>query len=192
MKNSNRFDTKLDNDQENNEHLNDYDDNRYFTNKNNYVNRPPVQMPARTYMINENQTGTYASNKSFNPNNQGTLHSNDTPLYVPPFLMNNTRQSRHNHNAPRDYLPWSIANIFICAIVAMPALFFSVQTRDQKKIGNIKKAKVNSKRALILNIVASVVGLLTILLAVILRFALYQLFVNNDVKSYNVPIIAGG
>ena len=125
---------------------------------------------------------------------QNQHFDNQTPIYVPPFLLNNIRPSRRNqHNAPKDYLPWSIANIFICVIIALPALFFSVQTRDMKRMGNIKKAKANSKRSLILNIIASVVGLLTILLAVILRFALYQLFVNNDVQSQNVPIyIAGG
>jgi hypothetical protein len=60
-----------------------------------------------------------------------------------------------------------------------------------KKIGNIKKAKVNSRRSLVLNIIASIIGLTTILAAIILRFALYQLFVNNDVKSQNVPLMAG-
>ncbi|RNA20154.1 dispanin subfamily A member 2b-like [Brachionus plicatilis] len=184
MKNSKRQDLRLDHDPDNNENLNEmpYEENRYFN-----ANRPPVQIPPRPY-ISENQNGMYGSNKSFNPNYQST----ESPLYVPPFLMNNARNSRHNHNGPRDYLPWSIANIFICVIIAMPALFFSVQTRDHKKVGNLKKAKINSKRALVLNIIASVVGLLTILSAVILRFALYQLFVNNDVKSYNVPLIAGG
>lgn len=184
MKNSKRQDLRLDHDPENNEQLNQmpYDDNRYINS-----NKAAIQPTPRSYM-SENQTGLYGSNKSFNPNYQ----SKELPLYVPPFLMDNARQSRHNHNGPRDYLPWSIANIFICVIIAMPALFFSVQTRDHKKAGNLKKAKINSKRALVLNIIASVVGLLTILSAVILRFALYQLFVNNDVRSYNVPLIAGG
>jgi hypothetical protein len=59
-------------------------------------------------------------------------------------------------------------------------------------MGDVKKAKVHSKRSLIFNIIASVVGIATILLAVILRFALYQLFVHNDINSYNVPLIAGG
>ena len=118
----------------------------------------------------------------------------EPPIYVPPYLINtNARQSRHHQfNAPHDYLPWSVANIFICVIIALPALFYSVQTRDMKRMGNVKKAKVNSKRSLVLNIVASVVGLFTIVTALILRFALYQLFVENDVRSQNVPLIAGG
>lgn len=117
----------------------------------------------------------------------------ELPIYVPPYLLNQNRPSRrHDYNKPLDYLAWSVANIFICVIVALPALFFSVQTRDLNRAGNLKKAKVNSKRSLILNIIASVVGLLTILLAVILRFALYQLFVHNDINSQNVPIIIAG
>lgn len=191
-----------------------YEDEQYniranYNNNTNNISRPiPItQAPAR------NQYVGYPSNsqKDFNDSkfkdsasNYGTGRMSQyqqqqpqidtqTPIYVPPFLLNNIRPSRHHHNGPYDYLPWSIANIFICVIIALPALFFSVQTRDMKRIGNVKKAKVNSRRSLILNIVASVVGLLTILLAVILRFALYQLFVHNDVQSQNVPIyIAGG
>lgn len=119
---------------------------------------------------------------------------NQTPVYVPPFLVDqDARPLRsHHHNAPFDYLPWSIANIFLCVIIAMPALFFSIQTRDLKRAGDVKQARLNSKRSLILNIVASVVGVLTIMLALILRFALYQLFVYQDVQSQNVPLIAGG
>jgi hypothetical protein len=155
-------------------------------NRNNYVNNRPsvpvTQPPSRGY--------TDINKLKMNSNPQ----IDQTPIYVPPFLINNnnSRANRHNnHNAPLDYLPWSVANIFICVIIALPALFFSVQTRDMKKIGNIKKAKVNSRRSLVLNIIASIIGLTTILAAIILRFALYQLFVNNDVKSQNVPLMAG-
>lgn len=185
-----------------------YDEDTGYMSRNNYVNRPNIQMPSRNNNIyQETQNGRASfpnlSNKNLNINqsdlmnlnnqNQNNFQNNETPLYVPPFLMNNVRPSRHhNHNAPQDYLPWSIANIFICVILAMPALFFSVQTRDMKRAGNIKQAKINSKRSLVLNIIGSVLGLFTILLAVILRFALYQLFVHNDVQSQNVPIIAGG
>jgi hypothetical protein len=159
------------------------------------INEGMNQKDLDTNQFNEFNSN-YDSRQKYPPHNPNQQHhfDNQTPIYVPPFLLNNVRPSRRNqHNAPKDYLPWSIANIFICVIIALPALFFSVQTRDMKRMGNIKKAKANSKRSLILNIIASVVGLLTILLAVILRFALYQLFVNNDVQSQNVPIyIAGG
>jgi hypothetical protein len=118
---------------------------------------------------------------------------NEHPIYVPPFLINKNKPLRRgDHNAPQDYLPWSIVNIFLCIIIALPALFFSIQTRDMKRANNIKKAKMNSKRSLILNITASVIGLLTICSALILRFALYQLFVQNDVRSQNVPLTGGG
>lgn len=145
------------------------------------------------FNTNNNNNNNYDQRQKF-PHPIQPHFDNQTPIYVPPFLLNSIKPNRRNqHNAPKDYLPWSIANIFICVIIALPALFFSVQTRDMKRMGNIKKAKANSRRSLILNIVASIVGLLTILLAVILRFALYQLFVNNDVQSQNVPIyIAGG
>lgn len=136
--------------------------------------------------------------QQFYLNQQQQLHqmfqNNQTPVYVPPFLVDqDSRPLRsHHRNAPFDYLPWSIANIFLCVIIAMPALFFSIQTRDLKRAGDVKQAKLNSKRSLILNIVASIVGVLTIMLALILRFALYQLFVYQDVQSQNVPLIAGG
>jgi len=161
-------------------------------NTSNFNNDGISQKDIDTNNFNEFNNNYEARQKY--PHHPNQHFDNQTPIYVPPFLLNNVRPSRRNqHNAPKDYLPWSIANIFICVIIALPALFFSVQTRDMKRMGNIKKAKANSKRSLILNIIASVVGLLTILLAVILRFALYQLFVNNDVQSQNVPIyIAGG
>ena len=132
----------------------------------------------------------------YNSNSRGQSQYYDTrselPIYVPPYLLPNRQSRRHDYNKPLDYLAWSVANIFICVIIALPALFFSVQTRDLNRAGNVKKAKVNSRRSLVLNIIASVVGLLTILLAVILRFALYQLFVHNDINSQNVPIIIAG
>ena len=163
-------------------------------NNNININDGLSQKDIDTNNFNEFNNNYDARQKYPHHHHQNQQFDNQTPIYVPPFLLNNVRPSRRNqHNAPKDYLPWSIANIFICVIIALPALFFSVQTRDMKRMGNIKKAKANSKRSLILNIIASVVGLLTILLAVILRFALYQLFVNNDVQSQNVPIyIAGG
>ena len=156
--------------------------------KNNYtfnpVNKPVTDSPTR-----QNLTSTLNNN----PQQQYYDVRSSQPIYVPPFLINNTLPRSHrNHKGPSDYLAWSVANIFICVIVAVPALFFSIQTRDMKRAGNVKKAKVNSRRSLILNIIASIVGLLTILLAVILRFALYHLFVHNDVNSQNVPLIAGG
>lgn len=122
------------------------------------------------------------------------FQDNQTPVYVPPFLIDQEARPlrSHHHNAPLDYLPWSIANIFLCVIIAMPALFFSIQTRDLKRAGDVKQARLNSKRSLVLNILASVIGILTIMLALILRFALYQLFVHQDVQSMNVPLIAGG
>lgn len=170
------------------------------------TSQPPLRNQQQQFGINN--TNSFNKNEFTtinNPNSKSNTNINNqyhypqpthqldqTPIYVPPYLLNNARPSRANRNEPFDYLPWSIANIFICVIIALPALFFSVQTRDMKRSGNIKKAKLNSRRSLILNIVASIVGLLTILLAVILRFALYQLIVQNDVNSMSVPIIAGG
>jgi len=112
----------------------------------------------------------------------------EQPIYVPPFLKENQSLRGSKHNKVNDFLFWSVANIFICVIFALPALFFSVQTRDNKKAGNQVKARSYSKRALILNIFASTIGLLTISLALILRFAVYHLFVQGDVNSQNVPI----
>lgn len=119
------------------------------------------------------------------------INPNEMPLYVPPYMLDSVRPHRpgRDRDAPSDYLPWSIANIFLCVLFALPALFFSIQTREMKKSGDTKQARSNSKRSLLFNIMASIIGVMTILLAILLRFALYQLFVNNDIQSYNVPLL---
>lgn len=107
------------------------------------------------------------------------------------FYRSSSRHSTPRQTGPSDYLAWSVVNIFINVLFAIPALFFSVQTRDAKKAGNINKAKVYSKRSLILNIIASSSGLIAITTAILLRFAVYQLFVHHDIKSQNVPLNSG-
>jgi hypothetical protein len=152
------------------------------------------QQPNAYYATNKDTMNPLTTaDLKYHPQQFQSLNANEKPLYVPPYLLANMRPNRrqHDHNSPSDYLPWSIANIFICVLFALPALFFSIQTREYMKSGELKKAKINSKRALIFNIVGSVVGIGTILLALILRFALYQLFVHNDIQSYNVPIAGG-
>jgi hypothetical protein len=115
------------------------------------------------------------------------------PAYYKDALDRVKKQQDHtNYRGPNDYMIWSILNIFIFVILALPALFFSVQTRDMKRIGNYQKAKHYSKRALWLNILASALGLLAITLALIFRFALYHLFVQNDVNSQSFLLTAGG
>ncbi|CAM4876646.1 unnamed protein product [Rotaria socialis] len=50
----------------------------------------------------------------------------------------------------RDYLFWSIINIFIGGIVAgLIAVLFSYFTREQKRVNNLNEAKKWSRRALI-------------------------------------------
>ena len=177
-------------------------------NSNNYTNQGrPLSNNYNTSLGRQQQSPYYATSKGnmnnrntltsadlkFNPSQFQSINNKDTPLYVPPYILDNLRPTRQmrNHNSPSDYLLWSILNIFICVLFAMPALFFSIQTREMKKIGEIKKAKQNSRRSLVFNIVASVVGILVIMLIIILRFALYQLFVHYDVHSYNMPIAGG-
>jgi hypothetical protein len=178
----------------------------YYNNNNNragFIN-PSTNINNNTSLGRQQPNPYYATNRDtmetlttadlkYNASQFQSLNKNEKPLYVPPYLLANMRPNRRqrDHNTPADYLPWSIANIFICVLFALPALFFSIQTREYLKTGDIKKAKENSKRSLIFNIVGSVVGVGTILLALILRFALYQLFVHNDIQSYNVPIAGG-
>jgi hypothetical protein len=115
--------------------------------------------------------------------------------YIPPkdatLTIHDKMLQKHQSKRvdwPQDFLFWSIANVFIFVILALPALFFSVQVREMKRANNYEKAKYYSKRCLILNIIASVLGLLAITLAIIFRFALYHLFVQNDVQSQSVPL----
>uniref|UniRef100_A0A8D2CQ09 Transmembrane protein n=1 Tax=Sciurus vulgaris TaxID=55149 RepID=A0A8D2CQ09_SCIVU len=48
----------------------------------------------------------------------------------------------------RDYLCLSIISFFFFIVLAIPALYFSIKTREANRIGNQRKAKRNSRLAL--------------------------------------------
>lgn len=148
-------------------------------NKNRYEYKPQIPS-SNSQQLQQQQSHYQQPSHNYYPSPK--------QLQKHPYLH---QPGQKSHRGPQDYLFWSIANVFIFVILALPALFFSVQTREMKKSGNIQKAKIYSKRSLILNIIASVLGLLAITLAVIFRFALYHLFVQNDVQSQNVPMTSG-
>ncbi|XP_053305255.1 dispanin subfamily A member 2b-like [Spea bombifrons] len=73
----------------------------------------------------------------------------------------------------RDHLVWSIFNLFYMnpCCLGLLALVFSVKTRDRKIIGDANAAKSYGSTALSLNIAATVLGILTIILFIILLSA---------------------
>ncbi|CAF3473270.1 unnamed protein product [Rotaria socialis] len=73
----------------------------------------------------------------------------------------------------RDYLFWSIINIFIGGIVAgLIAVLFSYFTREQKRVNNLNEAKKWSRRALICNILTTTLGIISICLLIALPIGL--------------------
>ena len=60
----------------------------------------------------------------------------------------------------RDWLPWSIINIFLGGIIlGLIPLMFSISCRERKRMNDALGAESKSKLALIFNIIVSLVGL---------------------------------
>uniref|UniRef100_A0A8C9PJW8 Transmembrane protein n=1 Tax=Spermophilus dauricus TaxID=99837 RepID=A0A8C9PJW8_SPEDA len=70
-----------------------------------------------------------------------------------------------------DYLCLSIISFFFFILLAVPALFFSIKTRNANHLGNHRKAKRNSRLALGFGISSIVMGS-TLLISIRLLFHL--------------------
>ena len=75
---------------------------------------------------------------------------------------------RANTVKVHDYKVWSILNIiFCCLIFGGLALHNSSQVRNRLRIGDLQGARAASKRAAIINILATISGIIIITLAVL-------------------------
>ena len=69
------------------------------------------------------------------------------------LLINESEQN------PRSYLWWSILNAICCSFLfGSVALFFSKQTLNEYSLGHYEKAQQNSRKSLLFNILATVLG----------------------------------
>nr|Q91499.1 RecName: Full=Dispanin subfamily A member 2b; Short=DSPA2b; AltName: Full=14 kDa transmembrane protein [Torpedo marmorata]AAC59660.1 14 kDa transmembrane protein [Torpedo marmorata] len=68
----------------------------------------------------------------------------------------------------RDHLPWSIFNLFymnVCCL-GLTAMIFSVKSRDRKVVGDVEGARHYGSTARSLNIAATVLGILLIIILI--------------------------
>jgi hypothetical protein len=70
---------------------------------------------------------------------------------------------------PHDYLVWSVANLVFCNLLfGIAALVFSLKTRSSVRNNYLAKAYASSRTAFALNLIATIFGLITWLIAFIL------------------------
>lgn len=86
------------------------------------------------------------------------------------------------HRPPKDYLIISVLNsIFCCICLGIPALIFSVKTKEATKYGHFQKAFEYSRKSMKFNILAFVLGLL----AILIFFFFHHIFVNHILYNRN-------
>lgn len=92
---------------------------------------------------------------------------------------------------PRNYLVWSILNAIFCSLpFGIAAIVFSSMTRDANDIGDFNAASKNSKRALIFNVIALVIGLISfILLFIFIVILIIGSYYASDKTSNNSLLI---
>ncbi|XP_077113522.1 dispanin subfamily A member 2b-like [Ranitomeya variabilis] len=71
----------------------------------------------------------------------------------------------------KDYLVWSIVNLICCCLpLGLAAVIFSVKTRDAANQNNAALASKHSGTAYALNIAATVIGVILIIVLIIMFF----------------------
>jgi hypothetical protein len=90
---------------------------------------------------------------------------------IPAVFVNNRMKDHSPPNESiinvRDYLAWSIFNMLCCGLwCGLCALILSLKTRSKKRKGDLVGAKETSSWAGILNAVASIVGIIGIILII--------------------------
>uniref|UniRef100_A0A8C3VVA6 Uncharacterized protein n=1 Tax=Catagonus wagneri TaxID=51154 RepID=A0A8C3VVA6_9CETA len=68
----------------------------------------------------------------------------------------------------KDYLFLSIISLFFCILLAIPALLFSIKTREANLLGNQRKAQINSRWALAFSVSSILVGSTMIVCSIVL------------------------
>ncbi|XP_061078276.1 dispanin subfamily A member 2b-like [Conger conger] len=88
--------------------------------------------------------------------------------YEPPKTNNGARFS--SNPPPRDYVLWSLFNLFYmnACCLGFGALYFSIQARDRKVVGDVEGAQGYGLKARRLNIAALCLSLLAFLIIIII------------------------
>ena len=68
---------------------------------------------------------------------------------------------------PHDHLGWSLVNLLCLSILGVPALVYSIRTRDMLREGNTKKAEEYSRKSRLLNRIGTVVWAVLVAFTVI-------------------------
>ena len=109
------------------------------------------------------------------------------PTYVPPNYQHQPYQNPPAVNVQsdmskiRDWLAWSIVNIFIGGLAGILPLIFSLVCRSKKRKNDINGARKMSTLALVFNIIATVAGVIGIVGLVVYLIVSTQLMRNIDV-----------
>ena len=89
------------------------------------------------------------------------LPQSDTEYYASEAAHANVKFAQHERdvmNVP-DYLLWSIGNFFLFFILGVVCIILSVRVREQKRTLDYEATLQLSKRALVLNIFSTVIGI---------------------------------
>ena len=106
------------------------------------------------------------------PNNSHHYYS----INLDPPLFQNVKGSKNSKSnskvkPPKDFLKWSIINVFLCCFFGVPALVYSIKSRRMRRKMNYPKAKHYSIRCLIMNIIATFGSILVIFFGLAILFA---------------------
>jgi nitric oxide reductase large subunit len=85
---------------------------------------------------------------------------NNQTYFNPQYCQSNNQ----SFEEIKDYLIWSIINIFLFPIIGIICLFHSLKIRKFKRQGNLEEAKVYSKRLFTLNLTFTIIGVVFIIL----------------------------
>ncbi|XP_074904666.1 dispanin subfamily A member 2b-like [Buteo buteo] len=75
---------------------------------------------------------------------------------------------------PRDYVVWSLVNVLLgyglayLGCLCFPALVFSIKARDCKVLGDLEGARQHGNRAKVLNIICSVLLVLSVVAVIVI------------------------
>ncbi|KAM6133371.1 dispanin subfamily A member 2b-like [Phoenicopterus ruber ruber] len=75
---------------------------------------------------------------------------------------------------PRDYVLWSVFNVLLgyglayLGCLCFPALIFSIKARDCKVLGDVEGARRHGARARVLNIIFSLLMVLSVVIIIII------------------------
>lgn len=108
------------------------------------------------------------------------------PFYMPPTDQNQSYQNPPTVNVQsdmskiRDWLPWSIASLFLTVPLGILPLVFSLVCRSKKRKNDINGARTMSTLALVFNIISAITGVLAILGFFVYFIVLTQRMGNTD------------